>query len=157
MCTGGPASRFTTGQCGTLTTNQARRLPSLIEPNQETYGHDLHECVDCGAVFKCWNQLQCHIKTKHAHRRFVCTQCKRTFAHIGSLKEHVKNIHEKLAKYQCETCGKGYSRPSHYHDHLATHTGVKRNICPICQSQFTFKHDLKVHLLHFHPSDAAHS
>ena len=160
MCTGGPAS-FTTGQGGNLTTKVARHLPSVYKPNQdsceETQQRGLHKCVDCGAVFTYRNQLQCHIRTKHAGRRYVCTQCKCTFAWKNGLNEHVKFKHQKLARYWCETCGKGYAHRSNYYDHLATHTGAKRNVCPVCQKEFTFKHNLKVHVLRLHPGMIAHT
>ena len=87
--------------------------------------------------------------------RIACSQCACTFASKGGLNEHVKCVHLGLARYQCAICGKGYSRRSNYHDHLATHTGTKRHVCIICQKQFTFKHGLKAHVLRFHVNDLA--
>ena len=89
--------------------------------------------------------------TKCVGMCFVCPQCQCTLSSRGGLTEHVKYVHQKLARYQCQHCGKGYSHRSHYLDHLATHTGVKRNVCPVCQQQFTFKPSLKTHMLRFHP------
>ena len=34
---------------------------------------------------------------------------------------------------------------------MATHAGVKRNVCTICQAQFTSKRALKAHIMRFHP------
>ena len=82
--------------------------------------------------------------------RFACSQCPWTFASKGGLNDHVKLVHQRLARYRCETCGKGYSRRSNYYDHLATHTGTKRHVCVVCQRQFTFKNSLKAHVLRFH-------
>ena len=87
--------------------------------------------------------------------RFAGPQCPWTFASKGGLNEHVKRVHQRLARYQCATCGKGYSRRSNYYDHLATHTGTKRHVCVVCQKQFTFKHGLKAHVLRFHANDPA--
>ena len=94
--------------------------------------------------------LEHRTSTKCAGMRFVCPQCQCTLSTRGGLTEHVKHVHQKLARYQCEHCGKGYSHRSHYLDHLATHTGVKRNVCPVCQRQFTFKSTLKKHMLRVH-------
>ena len=40
---------------------------------------------------------------------FVCPQYQCTFASRGGLRDHVKHIHHKLARYHCVQCGKGYS------------------------------------------------
>ena len=69
----------------------------------------------------------------------------------GGLREHVQYIHQN-ARYQCETCGKGYANRTHFVDHLARHTGVKRNVCSVCQASFAYKHGLKAHVLRFHPN-----
>ena len=86
-------------------------------------------------------QLQCHL-------------CQRKFVTKSGLRDHVNSKHRNLARYRCAICGKGYSCRSHYHDHLATHSGVKRNECPICQRVFTFKSNVKSHVLRFHPNEA---
>ena len=82
--------------------------------------------------------------------RFMCPLCQCTFASKAGLKGHVTHVHQKLAKYLCETCGKGYSVRSNYMDHIATHSGTRRHVCSMCQRQFTFKHSLKSHMLRFH-------
>ena len=68
---------------------------------------------------------------------------------------HVRHVHQKLVKFRCQICGKGYHDRRNYHDHMATHAGVKRNVCTICQTQFTFKRGLKAHVMHFHPDEIA--
>ena len=74
-----------------------------------------------------------------------------SFVSMGVLNSHVRNIHQKLVKFRCQICGKGYDGRINYHDHMATHAGVKRNVCTICQARFTFKRSLKVHVMRFHP------
>ena len=37
-----------------------------------------------------------------------------------------------------------------YSDHIATHHGLKRYVCVLCQRQFTFKHSWKSNILHCH-------
>ena len=92
---------------------------------------------------------------KFVDGRFACSQCPWTFANKGGLIEHVKRVHQKMARYQCATCGRGYSIRSNYHDHLTTHTGSKRHVCVLCRKQFTFKQGLAAHVLRFHVNDLA--
>ena len=119
------------------------------------HGVTLHRCTVCGSAFKARSQLLYHVKTKHTGGRLMCAQCNCTFASQAGLKSHVMHIHEKRVKYQCETCGKGYSVRANYFDHIATHTGVKRYLCVLCQRQFTFKHSWKSHILNFHPHESS--
>ena len=83
--------------------------------------------------------------------RYSCLQCSSTFVSMEGLKRHVRHVHQKLVKFRCQICDKGYHDRRNYHDHMATHAGVKRNVCTICQAQFTFKRGLKAHVMSFHP------
>ena len=138
-----------------LTVNAVEHLPVVSDwprnNNQKRRRHRV--CSNCGAVFKEKLQLLEHVKSEHGRNRFSCPCCERTFVSKGGLKEHIQYIHQKVARYQCETCGKGYANRTNCVDHLARHTGVKRNVCPVCQLQYTFKCSLKTHMLRCHPSE----
>ena len=157
VCTVGPASRTTARQCdkgrygGTSSTTKVGELDR--NSYREMHDYSTHKCPHCGSSFKEKGQLTEHVRAKHMDSRFGCLQCRRTFVTKGGLSEHVRRIHQKLSRYRCETCGKDFYIRSNYYDHLATHTGVKRHICPMCQKQFTFKRGLKAHVLSFHPND----
>ena len=133
-------------------------LPPIDAPNdgsclqlQQRYRH-----TSFGRAPVCIQRGQTPHRARHSESKHVaCPQCSRKFVTRNGLYEHVKRKHENQARYRCEVCGKGYSRLSHYHDHRATHTGVKRNVCPACSKQFTFKSGLKAHVLRFHPNEAA--
>ena len=154
----GPANWFSTGQgykAERLANKVARHLPAELNKDScqqmhEHYKHDALTCIHCGLHFTRKNNLWYHIRTKHLGRRFVCPQCQRTFVTNSGLNSHVKHIHEKVSRYKCEVCGKRYTDRSNYFDHIATHSGVKRNVCPICQRQFTFKHSVKAHVVRVH-------
>ena len=164
MVPDGSASCFQTGpgfETGHITIKRARRhhsAESSMDACMHAHEHSnpiVFKCSVCGAPFKGKNQLWYHVRTKHVGRRFECTQCQCTFASSGGLKQHVTHIHLKLSRYKCELCSKRYSNRSNYYDHLATHTGARRNVCSICQKQFTFRPGLKAHMLHFHPNEDA--
>ena len=102
------------------------------------------------------NHLPYRARTEHVAKRFMCPRCPCTYSCKGSLNEHVRHIHENASRYRCETCGKGFCIRSHYYDHIAAHTGVKRYVCSVCLREFTLKCNLKAHMLHFHPAEIAH-
>jgi len=138
-------------------------LPSCAELNQDrcqqmlgNYKRDyVFTCTHCGTTFTMRSKLVYHIKSKHLGMRYSCTQCQYTFVTKSGLNSHIRHIHENVPRYKCEQCGKGYSDRSNYVDHIATHSGVKLNMCSICQKQFTFRRSLKTHVIHFHSNDAA--
>ena len=127
----------------------------VVEPSHSSAsGHlqsKLSTCPYCRLLFTTDGELCDHIRTQHADRRYSCLQCACTFVSKEGLNRHVRHIHQKLVKFRCQICGKGYDERRNYHDHMATHAGVKRNVCAICQAQFTFKRSLKVHVMRFHP------
>ena len=40
---------------------------------------------------------------------------------------------------------------TNYFDHVAAHTGVKRNMCVMCKKRFTYSRDLRAHVSRCHP------
>ena len=148
-------------QCKNFTSTSADIPPSVGDPNLEGR-RDIcerrkHTCIQCGSEFNTRSHLWRHVKAEHNNRRFSCPQCPCTYASKFGLNEHVNLIHEKLSRYRCETCGKGFMVRSRYLDHIATHAGVQRHACPICHMYFTHKGSLKRHVLCGHPNEAAAS
>ena len=137
MIPGGPASSFSSGHGGTCI--EGREPPSFPEPYQSSIRGPAAN----------------HARTEYIGKRFVCPRCPCTYSCKGSLNEHVRHIHENASRYRCETCGKGFSVRSHYFDHLAAHKGVKRYVCPVCLKEFTWKRNMKVHMLQCHPAEIA--
>ena len=129
----------------------------VVEPNHSSASGHLQSklskcpyCV-CRLLFTTDRELCDHIRTQHADIRYSCQQCSCTFVSMYVLNRHVRNIHQKLVKFRCQICDKGHNDRRDYHDHMATHAGVKRNVCTICQAQFTFESGLKAHVMNLHP------
>ena len=166
MSTEGTGSRGQTGHSdngqtsSNFTVSSANDSSSLDHPNIEICQHlgdrCKYNCRYCESDFKYRNQLFHHVKTMHDGRQFACRQCQRSYASIGGLNEHVNKMHRQLARYRCETCGKGFMDRSRYYDHAAAHTGVKQYTCSICEKKFMHNGSLRKHVLHFHPNEAAH-
>ena len=160
----GTGSRGHTGHSGngqtyadfTVTSANGSRLtdPNL---NRSRHLRELckYKCTYCGSEFTDRHRLLHHVTTMHDGRQFVCPQCQRSYDTKDGLKQHVDRMHNKLYRYRCETCEKGFLNRSHYYDHVAAHTGVKRHTCSICDMRFTNKSTLKTHVLNVHPDEAA--
>ena len=92
----------------------------------------------------------------HRDRQFACAHCQRSYISVSGLTQHVNKTHKKLYRYRCETCERGFMDLSLYYDHVASHTGVRRHTCSICEMKFTYKTSLRTHVLHIHPNETAH-
>ena len=114
-----PDNRVTTGDSRKvkthtgLTVHAVEHLPVVSGwPRNSNQKRRRHVCSDRGAVFKEKLQLVVHVKSEHGRNRVSCPCCGRTFVSKGGPREHVQYIHQKVARYQCETCGKGYANPN---------------------------------------------
>ena len=90
---------------------------------------------------------------KHTgEKQFSCTLCGAKFRNNSQLYYHKKlpncqaqKTEEKVAEYECETCGKGFISLSGYNNHQLTHTGEKPHSCQLCGDTFRFKSQLYTH------------
>ena len=167
VSTEGTVSRSQTGhsdngqKCADFTLTSASGISSIadliLNIRQRLHEHSKYTCKPCGSTFESMDQLLCH-ETTHEGERFVCAEvdCLCSYASKSGLKKHVNTMHNKVYRYQCETCDRGFTCRSRYYDHLAAHTGVKRHTCTICGMKFMNKSSLKTHVLHFHPKETAH-
>ena len=166
MSTKGTGSSSQTGhsdngqKCADFTLTSDNGYSGLTHSNLEKCrhlrDHYTSTCIFCGSEFTDRHQLRHHVITMHSGRQFVCPQCQRSYAYKNGLNEHVKKMHNKVYRYQCETCDRGFTVRSRYYDHVVAHTGVKRYTCSICKMKFTNKYTLKAHVLRLHPNETAH-
>ncbi|XP_076987658.1 uncharacterized protein LOC143659038 isoform X2 [Tamandua tetradactyla] len=56
-----------------------------------------------------------------------------------------QRIHTRQKSFQCEVCGKGFSKASNLQAHLRIHTGEKPYKCDLCDKNFIRNSSLKAH------------
>ena len=118
-------------------------------------------CPDCG---KSVRGLKWHMETMHSAEKHKCSKCEIEFSNIHYLKDHIKNVHEKVPctqcgklfglgkgmsrhidtqhtsndekKFRCDECGKTFISNDRLKDHKNIHTGEKPYKCKFCSACF---------------------
>ncbi|KAL0859370.1 hypothetical protein ABMA27_010562 [Loxostege sticticalis] len=73
-----------------------------------------------------------------------CAVCSRAFAHLNSLRRHLR-AHSGERNYLCNICGKALTSREHLKFHIRIHTGYKPNVCKVCGKGFVKKCNLTLH------------
>nr|XP_021198414.2 zinc finger protein 382 isoform X1 [Helicoverpa armigera] len=106
-------------------------------------------CDLCPEAFVYMRYLQSHRTRAHpeaAGRALAlrCGLCARGFAHINSLRRHLR-AHSGERNFLCSVCGKALSSREHLKFHARIHTGYKPNVCAVCGKGFVKKCNLTLH------------
>lgn len=79
-----------------------------------------------------------------------CDQCGRSFSYIGSLKTHIRIVHQNIRPYECKTCFRRFSNMTNLDCHVRTHTKERPFKCNHCNKKFTQSSSLKTHITIVH-------
>ena len=96
------------------------------------------KCDFCEKAYKNPEGLKAHILNKHTKFEPIrCYFCPKILTTPQKLRYHVQKVHEE-AKFQCETCNKGFLSQSLLNIHEKTHQGdrIREFACNLCEKAF---------------------
>jgi KRAB domain-containing zinc finger protein len=108
-----------------------------------------YHCTVCTRLFKTQGELETHTcgKTRRVSRKektHKCDTCGKMFARRDGLTEHIRTVHNKIARLSCPYCKYRTDNQGHLTRHISTHTGEKQFKCTQCD----YTGAQKQHLLH---------
>ena len=105
-----------------------------------------HVCKTCDKSFHTKNSLKNHIRNIHEKSEY-CQICGKGYGSEKLLNIHVKVVHEKRKDYQCEFCQKSFGLKGHVQRHIDTvHLKKKEHKCEYCDKAFGLKSHLYNHV-----------
>ena len=122
----------------------------LYTIHSKTHRKNLPTCDICGQTFTCRESLRSHTNNKHNSNRnkYPCEKCGKLLSSRSGYGVHMKEVHGERS-FLCDVCGKSYQRASTLAQHRqVVHEPNKTYYpCTLCSSKFTYKLNLRKHML----------
>ena len=115
------------------------------------------KCEFCGKSYFDAGTLRRHIRTIHeGHKYYQCKSCDKPFIRAECLKKHIQTVHEGYKYYICDSCGKSFSTTENLKNHISyVHECCKDFKCEFCKKPFSCATYLKQHISTVHEDKRA--
>ncbi|XP_045507579.1 zinc finger protein 239-like isoform X1 [Colias croceus] len=101
-------------------------------------------CAVCARQFAHLNSLRRHLRAHSGERTHLCSVCGKVLSSREHLKFHVR-IHTGYKPNVCKTCGKGFVKKCNLTLHERVHSGEKPHVCSHCGKAFSQRSTLVIH------------
>ncbi|VDI42195.1 Hypothetical predicted protein [Mytilus galloprovincialis] len=125
---------------------------SLVTIEVETENQNEFKCNVCQFSSNYKRNLTRRMDSKHAApahevttKTQLCSICGKMYKTPYGLSLHVKTIHEKVFRYQCYVCQRGFATLWNYKGHVASHDTALKERCSICNATYQYKKSLLQH------------
>ena len=133
-------TRFSCPVAGCLFTctrkTQVKKHITVVHKKEKPFA-----CAVAGCSFRCAYQshLVRHRQSVHEGRRIACSYdgCDYQTSWPQDLDTHVKSVHQKIVRFTCHVCGKGFYRKPVFRGHLQAHARQGHPVakCASCQEE----------------------
>nr|CAI5862042.1 unnamed protein product [Callosobruchus analis] len=105
-------------------------------------------CKVCEMTFETRILLKDHLKASHMDDEggYKCDLCGKSFSGLIKLRSHIDRFHQKIKKYICHECDRGFYWSKDLEEHNKVEHGGFRYICEYCKKEFKNKYSFKAHV-----------
>ncbi|XP_061634273.1 zinc finger protein 350-like [Phyllopteryx taeniolatus] len=126
------------------------------EPSDAKGGKKRFVCSECGRTFAYKKTLKTHMIIHTGEKDFACSFCAKKFYRKCDMKIHMAT-HTDEKPFSCVICAKGFSLRKYLMIHMKTHTGEKPFTCSVCAEVFTSTQCLVLHARQEHSGEKTFS
>ena len=115
--------------------NICKKTVSDLEQHKNVHKEKPKEfwCKICERGFSIRNNFISHSEIHESVQKYECDKCGKKFSRKSYLAKHKKVLHGHVEKLKCQLCDKILSRPQVLKSHMMTqHEGLKAHKCKIC-------------------------
>lgn len=105
----------------------------------------LYECNTCAKHIVTKRGFLRHIRIHTGNRPCRCTICGNQYRIKQDLARHIRDVHDRIKKYQCEICARPFANKGAKEDHQRIHTGERPYSCKLCKKTFRTLNSIYIH------------
>ncbi|CAH1994807.1 unnamed protein product [Acanthoscelides obtectus] len=105
-------------------------------------------CKVCQMSFQTKHLMKEHMRLTHMDEQgfYKCDLCGKSYSVLLKLCNHIERIHQKIRKYICDECDKGFNGNKDLEEHYRVEHGGFRYTCEHCKKEFKNKYAHRDHV-----------
>ncbi|CAK9813348.1 Zinc finger protein 275 [Anthophora quadrimaculata] len=104
-----------------------------------------YKCDVCKKIIFTKRGFLRHIRVHSDKRPCKCDLCGKSYRIEQDLARHIRDVHERLKKYNCDICGRAFANKGTKDDHRRIHTGERPYACEHCPKMFRTLNSIYIH------------
>jgi len=99
---------------------------SKLLVHQETHS-PWRKCEICGEILQSKQKFEVHVQRCRDELKFQCETCGKKYTRNWKLQKHIHTSHTKVKLFKCEPCGKSFATKEYLHCHMKRQSCKKRS------------------------------